>query len=363
MEFNIIGFGRTGQAIAEQLIRLSYFDKNKEIRINAFSDESTRKNAFEEKFPVVKETPDHYSAEDTIRIQKLKQHINFPIFSFNTCTYENSQFTSGNLFLSAQEKDLTRIGIVCLQDAPRNLALGDSLIQQFRAPFDKVYVRSDDPASEIRNHITESIAEKNKIKLDNKLEAFPPLNEICNIEAIGDTATEKLAQIIHNEYFEALKKSDPNVQQASADKWENIPEIYKVSNILAAAHTEIKCSLLGIPSLDLDEAENLEEIAQEVRKALRKTEDKQKLEGLSECEHNRWCAEKLLDNWIPGIKRSETEKRHQNLVPWNLEELVTEAFSGFKELDEKDKKKDRDTIRNIPENLEAVAKQLQSTTQ
>lgn len=358
IEFAIVGFGRTGQAIAEQLVRLSYFDEKTTIKIKVFSDESLQWDAFSQRFPVISDSISHYTVDDNKRLQVLKQSIKFPEITFENTSFENSQFTSGSLFLDGSEENLTRIGLVCLDDAPRNLALSDALIQQQRAPFKKVYVRSDDPNSEIRDHVRSSLGQRKQIRKDSAQEGFPPLEEICCIESILETPTEKLAELIHQKYFEKQKKIDPNAQQASNDKWENIPEIYRVSNILAAAHIEIKCCLLGICGLEIDSANNLAEIAQEVRATIKNPEEEDRLERLSRCEHNRWCAEKLLDNWLPGVKRIEKEKRHHNLVPWDLEEIIAEPFTGFNPLDETDKAKDRNTITSIPEVLEHLDAQL-----
>ncbi len=57
------------------------------------------------------------------------------------------------------------------------------------------------------------------------------------------------------------------------------------------------------------------------------------IERLAEVEHKRWCAERLLDGWIPagnGV-RDDAKQVHDNLVPWPS-------------LSENTKQKDRDQV-------------------
>ena len=62
------------------------------------------------------------------------------------------------------------------------------------------------------------------------------------------------------------------------------------------------------------------------------------MEVLAQLEHRRWMADKHLAGYSYGTQRDEDRMLHPDLVAWE-------------QLSEKDKEKDRDNIRQIPQLL------------
>lgn len=115
-----------------------------------------------------------------------------------------------------------------------------------------------------------------------------------------------------NQVRESIRK------KSSLKPWEELDEIKRDSNRLQADHIEIKLRTLN-PEFNLSTDISL------VKKAI-----EENIEILAEMEHNRWCAE----NFLMGKK--------------NLKE--------YKELDEKDKKWNREIVEKIPILVETLQK-------
>lgn len=343
LDICVFGFSQSGQSIVEQLIRLSYFNRKQQFQITVFDEDPRTWKRFVERFPIADNSLEFYAHDDQERLQILKDKICFPEIRFKDISFESAALISGEVLQSENESDVMRIGILTLTEASRNLAIADSLLQQKRSQFTEVFVRSDEPKSEIRHHIRKRIQEEDSLSL------VPTLDEICKLEHLKEDLTEKLAMAIHSEYLREQNVTDENSQ------WPNLPENFKESNRQAALHTEIKCCLLGIYVLDLRAYQSLKETARSLREVLNDPDKQEQLELLAECEHNRWTVEKLLDNWIPGLVRDNHRKRHPNLVPWDLDNpSESDPFFGYSPLNEADKQKDRNTIEKIPLLLEMV---------
>ena len=110
--------------------------------------------------------------------------------------------------------------------------------------------------------------------------------------------------------------------------------------------------------LNLDDIETVKRTIAKLREQLQGDAPDSYLEFLAECEHSRWCVEKLLDGWIPGKLRNDDRKEHPDLVPWEIEGPEQErSFKGFKVLTEPDKQKDRNNIEKIPALLEGLVEE------
>ena len=70
------------------------------------------------------------------------------------------------------------------------------------------------------------------------------------------------------------------------------------------------------------------------------------LEQLSEHEHIRWMNSKLADGWRYGERRADANKIHDQIKPWAM-------------LDEENRDKDRDAVRELPDILELAGFRIQ----
>lgn len=346
LHFAIVGLGNTGQAMVEQLIRMAYFHGESETTLTLFDEDRANWERLVKRYPILELDEAFYGAEDLGRLARLKDAIRFPKVAFHELPLDSALFASGKLLADDSSGATIRSAILCLGEATRNLALADTLLQQRRAPFASVFLRSDDPQSEIRKHIKSEIQRK-------ALSNFPSQDEICTLRSLNEGLGEEVAQAIHEEYISELAPDAPATP--SSAPWGDLDEFFKESNRRAATHMAIKASLLGIPDFDLADPQRLKTIARSMRAILDDPSNRPKLEMLAECEHNRWCAEKLLAEWTPGKRRNDALKRHPNLVPWSFDpDSESEPFAGYAPLTEADKQKDRANIEKIPSYLEAL---------
>lgn len=109
---------------------------------------------------------------------------------------------------------------------------------------------------------------------------------------------DRLAQQLHRAY--AARAQQGYILPGSDEsrmRWSILPESLWSANRAAAAHIAVKLA-------DADEA------GRDPR------DDREFLMIMSEIEHERWCAERLLNGWCPG-ERDNTLKLHPGLIGWS----------------------------------------------
>ena len=95
----------------------------------------------------------------------------------------------------------------------------------------------------------------------------------------------------------------------------------KDANRWSADHLSVKLRSIGFDGRDLSIFDKV-------------ANDPEFFEKLSEMEHRRWMAERLMDGWSYGPQRDSRKKIHDLLIPYG--QLAVE-----------EKNKDKDMIRNI----------------
>jgi hypothetical protein len=160
------------------------------------------------------------------------------------------------------------------------------------------------------------------------LPRFPVLSRVLNPGLLLMGANEVLARLRHEHYLRReTANGDGPVHNPSLVPWAELPPALKESNRafadgvgrkLLASH----CVLLPAPMAAYEDAPSLF--------------DEDEVERLARLEHERWKhdLEQRGWRWSRGPKDPH-RKRHPLLVPWE-------------ELDERDRERDRDAIRNLP---------------
>jgi len=121
----------------------------------------------------------------------------------------------------------------------------------------------------------------------------------------------------------AFTKLYPSKKRANTAlvAWEGLGEAMKDANRWSADHLSVKLRSIGFDGQDLSIFDKV-------------ANDPEFFEKLSEMEHRRWMAERLMDGWSYGPKRDNRKKIHDLLIPY-----------GQLAVEEKDK--DKDMIQNI----------------
>jgi hypothetical protein len=157
---------------------------------------------------------------------------------------------------------------------------------------------------------------------------FGDYSVIASYARFSETGRFRLPRSIHERYCEArMAEGELPVDNPSLKPWHAIDEDVRQSNRERADHV---IYLLGRLGYVIDEARN---------EALSPVSfNKDVLEQLARLEHMRWTAERRLAWWSFGAIRDNSLRRHPLLVPYDA-------------LEEDEKEKDRQTVRDIPEVL------------
>ncbi len=149
----------------------------------------------------------------------------------------------------------------------------------------------------------------------------------------------KIAQKIHKTYTDGLgRPAKPNAPGELP--WDDLSNFYKNSNIEQASHIAVKLRAVGLWFR--------KKIVGAPFRAFVIPEDKIQL--LAKLEHDRWVAEKRSKGWIAGETQDPSSRNdklliHNCIFPWDV-------------LVDYQKKKDVETVKKIPEYLEAAGYEI-----
>lgn len=119
---------------------------------------------------------------------------------------------------------------------------------------------------------------------------------------------DERARLLHEAYCaedDVRCAANPTAQKAAANKpWATLPETYRNANRYSADHLDVKLRAVGRRIVRSDTAPDA---------PLSEPE----LELLARMEHERWCADRLLDGWRYGETRDNERKIHPNLLAYN----------------------------------------------
>jgi class 3 adenylate cyclase len=151
---------------------------------------------------------------------------------------------------------------------------------------------------------------------------------------------EELAREAHEGYCaESRAHGDTPETNSSLRPWEELPEDLKEANRAQVADIPNKLRLLGY-----ELAPNRGIHPSEITMTAADVED------LAIREHERWMSDRQRHGWTYAPKRDNSRKRHNLLILWD-------------QLSEREKEKDRDTIRNLPRLVERAGVKVRRVAQ
>jgi hypothetical protein len=141
---------------------------------------------------------------------------------------------------------------------------------------------------------------------------------------IDDELIEQLARAVHENYVrEQLSDGVKIDSRPSMCAWDDLDEDLREANRAQARAIADKIREVGANVVP----------AEQVEEAFAFTDDE--VERLARGEYVRWAAQRTAAGWVYGRKRNDRKKVHPSLCGWER-------------LDEVERDKDRDAVRNIP---------------
>jgi hypothetical protein len=147
---------------------------------------------------------------------------------------------------------------------------------------------------------------------------------------IDEELIEQLARAVHENYVrEQLSDGVEMDSRPSMCSWDDLDDDFREANRaqareIAAKITEVGASVVAAGEVDAEFVFTEAEV-----------------ERLARREYSRWAAQRTAAGWIYGRKRNDKKKIHPSLCGWDG-------------LDEVERDKDRDAVRNIPDVLAHV---------
>jgi len=318
VHFVILGFGRLGQAMAEEAIFSGLAEGLGKPMITVIDRDAAMVEAiYRESRPALDKAAD------------------FAFIEAELITAENAPVLQQPVLAAlAKRDDIARVTgiLICLGIDADNvrfaLALPDLRRREGRY-FAPAFMRLRDPDSEsvvfatAQPHVLVPTGGVNPLERPTRLIASDILDTAHRDEA---------ARLLHEAYSSGSEKS----ASASTD-WSHLPETFRRANRRSADHIASKLYSLGLTSEHDAHAPILVErhAHQKVIVSLG-SDDDPRLPKLASLEHRRWIADRVIDGWSYAAIRDDDRKYHPLLERGDYESLP-----------EVEQKKDRDQIRTV----------------
>ena len=332
--FVLIGFGKTGQAIALQLAELAHFENRKRSRMLIVEqDVATTAAQFTSQFGTfTHDQPDGDSwasvsfddANDTwaSRLQRSNEteQVQPPGCEYlcNASFIEAPKHYADRAFIEMIDRittgdNVAPIVIICRDQDRENFDIAGVLADQLeprRSQPLPIYTWL--PEQSALHSTLESLQEHDASMCS--VRPFGSCAEYASLDGLIDHDIELLAEKLHQDY-QANYCSD---RTGSCADWKNLPDSFRQSNRSAAIHGMIKLVVADTLGHKLTTSELDDDL----------------VEVLSEMEHNRWMAERLLSGWRYGEMRNDALQERPSIQPWST-------------LPEEEREKDRSQVRTV----------------
>ena len=313
----IIGFGQMGQSIALQAAKVGHYANGKHVRISVVDKFAEKKgNRFLHEYPMFGEICD---------------------ITFNNLDIDDINFLNGSFLVELGGRDFVTQIIVCLEQETTGLVSGLHLMHLFKGTRCPLLIRVN-VETELMGFLQNDTSSPNSNNENNQcIHAFGSIAGSCSSQMVLNEEQDRMDRIVHAAYVcVKLAKDKDSAKDASMLPWDDLSEDLKESNRQQTEHIEVKLRAIGcrkrpIPqSGPTDFTFTIEEI-----------------ELLANMEHYRWNAERFLDGWTWTEGEKELgNKKSPYLVEW-------------KDLSEKIKDYDRNTVREIPAVLAEIGEEIE----
>jgi voltage-gated potassium channel Kch len=304
----VIGVGRMGESVIYQAVRAWYTHhglSGKRLLVTLVDRQGdARRTSLLQRYPSLSKYADLHAC---------------------TLDVQSPEFLEGRT-LSEGSGELTVSTVyICLGNPSLGLMTALALYQRFgkRSVPIILRTRSEEGFTSLLEALDEGVLPT--------LHPFPEIDPQGNLETTLNSMYERIARAIHEEYLShQVQKEVPLDSTPAMVPWDSLPGAIQEANRLQADDIYGKLRAIGC---DLALVRDWDDPLLEFTPA--------EVEILAQREHERWMGEMQRTGWQYGEQRDEGRHLHPSMVPWE-------------ELSEKEREKDRNPVRILPQILKRV---------
>lgn len=355
--FVIYGFGRLGQQVFSEAVRLGQFRSGAPPRFTIVDRDIERvRRILDEEVPEIYR--ERGMAPQVAVIQALQQvTIDPPALSetlLDDLVGPHAQVVTEHVICFGDEEKAVALAI----------ALRDQLMQRRNANA-PIFVRT----RRLRGMATLLDSNTGQQEIPDGLFPFASLETALDPRALDNEWVEDLAYALH--VIGYLDRADPTRRRPADQPWEELDDLHRRGNRLAAVHADAKLRALGMqrfarprPGPAWLAVLQGRTVASWLRRVQRWRNQQHggpdraysvpvaERELLADLEHRRYVAVRLADGWRSGSSRSDAMRRHTVFIPYD-------------QLDAENQANDRNMTRILPAMIagdpEATAREAADT--
>jgi hypothetical protein len=305
----IFGFGPVGQQMALQAVKIGHFANFQKMHVTVIERErSSRPHRFLERYPKFAEICDFKlvdlklgtdSVDDVNPVPQLRSLIPVKAGVKELTTVALSWDTSSET--ASGERDMFQR---LEADDPTNLRAALGLAEDVKSPTIRFLVFQTRTTGFGALFPTEGRGEA----IGHRMHAFGTLEEVCSLTTLLHEREDAIAKVLHQIWFDnQITQGNAPGSNPALFLWDRLPERFKESNRQAADHIVVKLRAVGY---------RVDRLRQDQLRVTKLDEDDQ-VDLMAQMEHQRWCAEKLLQGYVYGDLRDDVAKTQPYLVPWD----------------------------------------------
>ena len=292
VHFLIVGFGRLGQAMAEEAVFSGLAEGLGKPMITVIDRDAVRAEAiYRESRPALDKAAD------------------FAFVGAELITAENaSVLARATLAALAARDDIARVTgiLICLGSDADNvrfaLALPDLRRREGRY-FAPAFMRLRDRDAE---SVVFATAQPHVVDPNSGVHPLERPTRLMASDILDSAHRDEAARRLHEAYSRGGGKS-----AGASTEWAHLPETYRRANRRSADHIAAKLFSLGLTSEHDAHAPMLvEEHAHRAILVPMQSTDDARLPMLAALEHRRWSADRVIDGWSYAATRDDDRKQH-----------------------------------------------------
>ncbi len=284
----LIGFGRMGQAVFRQALKIGHYPNDQLLRVSVFDAHADRLwKHFLGRFP-------NFASTTLPKIAEIERH-------------------AGNVIDLAQMAAIDKVCQDAMADVTIAICLDCEAESVMVAKHLPMTVATRKIPVLVRIHEAGGISD---LIIDHRQRTEPGEVTRLNLYAFGQvesTATlaevlrpgrDQIAQAIHESY----RLRSPSVTTRSQLPWYQLDEVFRDSNRQAADFMPVLLRSFGmelVPIAAVGKRQVVTELSAE------------QLQPMGKTEHARWYAERYLAGWHPAEARDDATKAHDCMVRWD----------------------------------------------